>query len=190
MLIMTRVMVSERLEKREADIMNAVDLIVPEIGNGVKNAIVAYKDNFAPSVREDFAAFLINIQDRGYTFEDAMYILSDNLGSIFQDFAQKAIYFEAAGEKEMVDIFTDITETNRLRRQLRDENNAAFTSLRSSFIISVIMVVGYFIFLMITDEFSRHFFLQVTAGKFLLIGMVMLVFMVLAYIATIKSKQI
>lgn len=189
-LVMTRVLVSERMEMREADVMNAVDLIVPEIKNGVKNAIVTYKDNFAPSVRDDFQAFIVNVQDRGYSFEDAMYILADSLGLVFNDFAQKAIYFEAVGEKEMVDIFSDITETNRLRRQLRDENNSAFTSLKVSFIVSTLMTFGYFIFLMFTDDFSRKFFLTQTAGKFLLIIMVIVVFAVLAYISTIKSKSI
>lgn len=189
-LVMTRVLVSERMEMREADVMNAVDLIVPEIKNGVKNAIVTYKDNFAPSVRDDFQAFIVNVQDRGYSFEDAMYILADSLGLVFMDFAQKAIYFEAVGEKEMVDIFSDITETNRLRRQLRDENNNAFTSMKASFIVSTLMTFGYFMFLMFTDDFSRKFFLTQTAGKFLLIIMVIVVFAVLAYISTIKSKLI
>lgn len=189
-LVMTRVMVSERMEMREADVMNAVDLIVPEIKNGVKNAIVTYKDNFAPSIRDDFQAFIVNVQDRGYSFEDAMYMLADSLGLVFMDFAQKAIYFEAVGEKEMVDIFSDITETNRLRRQLRDENNNAFTSLKASFIVSTLMTFGYFIFLMFTDDFSRKFFLTQTGGKFLLIVMVIVVFAVLAYISTIKSKSI
>lgn len=189
-LVMTRVMVSERMEKREADIMNAVDLIVPEVHNGVKNAIVTYKDNFATSVRDDFQAFITNIQDRGYSFNDAMYILSDNLGLVFTDFAQKAIYFEAVGERDMVEIFNDITETNRLRRQLRDENNNAFSNLKASFLVSAAMTFGYFIFLMITDDFSRRFFLTQTAGKFLLLVMVGVVFAVLAYITTIKSKTI
>lgn len=189
-LVMTRVTVSERLEKREADIMNAIDLIVPEIKNGVKNAIVTYRDNFASSVKDDFIAFIINIQDRGYSFEDAMFILSDNLGGVFRDFAQKAVYFEAIGEPDMVDIFTDITETNRLRRELRDENSMAFTGLKTTFIISVLMVVGYFCFIVFTDDFSRWFFLQQTAGKFLLLVMVGIVFAVLSYITTIKSQVI
>lgn len=189
-LVMTRVIVSERMEKREADVMNAIDLIVPEIHNGVKNAIVQYRDNFAPSVRDDFQAFITNVQDRGFTFEDAMYILADNLGPVFQDFAQKAIYFESDGEREMVDIFADIVETNRLRRQLRDENNNAFTSLKASFLVSAGMTFAYFIFLMFTDDFSRTFFLTQTAGKLLLIIMVGVVFSVLAYITTIKSKVI
>lgn len=189
-LVMTRVMVSERMEKRETDVMNAIDLIVPEIGNGVKNAIVTYQDNFAPSVRDDFKAFVNNIQDRGYTFEDAMYILADNLGIVFKDFAQKAIYYEAIGEKEMLDIFSDITETNRLRRQLRDENATAFLGLKSSFIASTVMTGGYFVFLMLTDDYSREFFLTKPIGKVLLIIIVMVVFGVLSYISTIKSKAI
>jgi Flp pilus assembly protein TadB len=190
LLIMTRVMVSERMEKREADVMNAIDLIVPEVKNGVKNAIITYKDNFAPSLREDFAAFITNIQDRGYTFPDAMYILADNLGLVFYDFAQKAIYYEAVGEKEMLDIFSDITETNRLRRQLRDENQSAFANLKAQFFISTLMTGGYFIFLMITDDFSREFFLQNPVGQFLLICMLLVVFGVLSYITTIKSQAI
>ena len=189
-LVMTRVMVSERMEMREADIMNAIDLIVPEVHNGVKNAIVTYKDNFAPSVKDDFQAFIINIQDRGYTFEDAMYILADNLGLVFNDFAQKAIYFEAVGEREMVEIFADITETNRLRRQLRDENNNQFAGLKASFVVSAGMTFAYFIFLMFTDDFSRTFFLTNTVGKFLLLIIVGVVFAVLSYITTIKSQTI
>lgn len=189
-LMLTRVMVADRMERRESDIMDAIDLIVPEVYNGVKNAIVTYKDNFAPSVKDDFQAFITNIQDRGYSFADAMYILSDSLGVVFQDFAQKAIYFESAGEHEMVEIFNDITETNRLRRQLRDENNNAFSALKTSFITSVLMTFGYFIFLMITDDFSRAFFLGQTAGKILLLVIIGIVFAVLAYITIIKSKLI
>lgn len=189
-LVMTRVIVSERMEMREADVMNAIDLIVPEVHNGIKNAIVTYKDNFAPSVKDDFQAFIINIQDRGYTFEDAMYILADNLGLVFNDFAQKAIYFEAVGEREMVEIFADITETNRLRRQLRDENNNQFAGLKASFVVSAGMTFAYFIFLMFTDDFSRTFFLTTTIGKFLLFVIVDVVFAVLSYITTIKSQTI
>lgn len=189
-LVITRVAVSERMEMREADIMNAIDLIIPEVGGGVKNAIATYRDNFAPSIRNDFEVFVTNIQDRGYSFEDAMYMLSDSLGLIFHDFAQKAIYFEAVGEREMLEIFADITEQNRLRRELRDKNNVAFLSLRTNFLISVVMVVGYFCFLMLTDDFSRYFFLQTSAGMFLLLLMLGVVFGVLAYITTIKSKVI
>lgn len=189
-MIITRVAVSERMLRRESDVMNAIDLIVPEIGNGVFNAIVMYRNNFTVSLRPDFEAFISNVQDRGMSFEAAMTILSDNLGYVFHDFAQKAIYYEAIGDKEMLVIFNDLIETNRLRRQLRSENDAAFTALKASFLVSTLMTFGYFLFIIFTDDYSRNFFLKETGGKILLVCMVMIVLLVLSYISTIKSKNI
>lgn len=189
-LILTRVVVSNRMQVRELDIMDAIDLIVPEIQNGVKNSIIVYQDNFKASVIDDFKAFISNVNDRGFSFEDAMYLLADSLGSVFMDFAQKAIYYEALGEPDMVEIFTDIVETNRFRRQLRDENEVKFTGLTFTFIASAAIVVLYAVFIMFTDDFSRNFFLNTTIGKLLLLGSVLVIFGVLAYITTIKSSKI
>lgn len=189
-LVMTRVLVAEKMEHREAEVMDAIDLIIPEIGNGVKNAITLYMDNFAPSIRPEFKAFVSNIQDRGYSFEDAMFILADSLGTIFRDFAQKAVFYEKLGEPDMVDIFTDILETNRNRRQLRYENNLKFAENKMSFILSSFITLGYFVFLLFTDDFSRYFFLESGAGRFLLIVIMGVIIGVLAYITTIKSRTL
>lgn len=189
-LVLTRVVVSEQMERREAEVMDALDLIIPELRNGVKRAIAMYVDNFAPSIQGEFKIFLSNIQDRGYSFPDAMYILSDNLGLIFKDFAQKAINYEAQGDKEMLNIFDDITETNRQRRELRYINEVAFGTLKTSFIVSCAITIAYFVFLMATDSFSRYFFLTTNAGIILLIAIALTMFGVLAYIATIKSRAL
>lgn len=189
-LVATRVFVAGMMEKREADVMDALDLIIPEIGSGVKNAIARYVDNFSPSLQQDFKIFLSNIQDRGMSFEDAMFILADSLGNIFKDFAQKAVFYEALGEEDMRGIFDDIVETNRQRRELRYNNNLEFGVLRLSFIISAGITIGYFIFLMATDWFSRYFFLTTTWGNILLVAIVLTIFGVLSYIATIKSRAI
>lgn len=189
-LVATRVFVAGKMEKREADVMDALDLIIPEIGSGVKNAIARYVDNFSPSLQQDFKIFLSNIQDRGMSFEDAMFILADSLGNIFKDFAQKAVFYEALGEEDMRGIFDDIVETNRQRRELRYNNNLEFGVLRLSFIISAGITIGYFIFLMATDWFSRYFFLTTIWGNILLVAIVLTIFGVLSYIATIKSRAI
>lgn len=189
-LVATRVFVAGKMEKREADVMDALDLIIPEIGSGVKNAIARYVDNFSPSLQQDFKIFLSNIQDRGMSFEDAMFILADSLGNIFKDFAQKAVFYEALGEEDMRGIFDDIVETNRQRRELRYNNNLEFGVLRLSFVISSGITIGYFIFLMATDWFSRYFFLTTIWGNILLVAIVLTIFGVLSYIATIKSRAI
>ena len=189
-LVLTRVVVSGQMERREAEIMDALDLIIPELGGGVKRAISMYIDNFAPSLQADFRLFLSNIQDRGYSFPDAMYMLSDSMGQIFKDFAQKAINYEAQGDPEMLNIFEDITETNRQRRELRYINEVEFNSLKVSFIASTFIAGAYFLFLMATDAFSRYFFLTTTPGIILLIVIALTVFGVLAYISTIKSRAL
>lgn len=189
-LVLTRVIVSERMERREAEIMDALDLIIPELRNGVKRAISMYVDNFAPSIQGEFKIFLSNIQDRGYSFPDAMYILSDSLGLIFKDFAQKAINYEAQGDEEMLIIFDDITETNRQRRELRYINDVVFGTLKTSFIVSCAIAIAYFVFLMCTDAFSRYFFLTTNAGIVMLILIGLTMFGVMAYITTIKSRAL
>lgn len=190
MLIMTRVIVSERMEKRESEVMDAIDLLVPEIHRGTRNAIIAYVDNIPQGIRDDFRMFIINVQDRGYSFNEAMIILADQLGDVFSDFAEKAIYYEALGERDLLDIFTDIVETNRLRRQLREKNNRRFMELKITFIVSTFMTFAYFLFIVSTDMFSRRFLLTTMTGNVCLLIICIIIFGVLAFITTIKSRTI
>lgn len=190
MFTCTRVFVSNRIIKRETDIMDAVDLIIPDIGQGVQNAIMKYLDNFAPAIQGDFRAFVSNITDRGYTFNDAMYILADSLGLVFKDFAQKAIFYEAQGERDMLEIFADIVETNRLRRELRQENEAIFTEVFVSFAVSSLIVALFATYMIMTDEFTYRFFFQTTGGKILFLVLIGIIFAVLSYITTLKSKAL
>lgn len=187
---MTRVYVSNKIIARELEIMDAEDLIIPEIKSGVQNAIMRYLDNFSPALQPDFRAFVTNITDRGYSFNDAMYILADSLGVTFKDFAQKAIFYEAAGEDDMVDIFTDIVETNRLRRELRTENEAVFAELTTSFIVSTGIVAVFGGYMILNDDFTYNFFFNNEFGKIVFLLMFVIVLGVLSYITTIKSRAL
>lgn len=189
-LLLIRVSISEKIEKREACVMDAVDLIIPELRNGVKNAILLHKSNFNPMIINDFNEFDTNVNKRKMSFEDAMLVLSDSLGVLFRDFAQKAISYEASGDIDMLDIFVEIIETNRLRRELRDINNRKYAEIRKDFIISSILMIGYGVYTMLTDEFTRHALTETTWGKFLVIFMIVDTVSVLAFISLIKSKSL
>ena len=93
-------------------------------------------------------------------------------------------------EKKRLNFYFSITETNRIRRELRDKNTTVFNNLKVSFVASAFITFGYFAFLMATDSFSRNFFLHETVGKFLLLVILIVVFGVLAFITTIKSRAI
>jgi hypothetical protein len=188
--VLVRIKVTGAMEKRELAVMDAMDLIIPELHNGVKNAITRYCDNFDPCIRYDFKVFLTNIQERGVSFEEAMTMLADNLGFIFKDFAQKAIFFENIGDPEQKIIFDDIVEQNRLRRELRATNNRKLGELKIAFAASSGIVIFYFWFMVLSDTFSRHFFLYTDFGIFLLILSATIIFSVLAYIYSLQSRTL
>lgn len=189
-LLLIRVSISEKIEKREACVMDAIDLIIPELRNGVKNAILQHKSNFSPMIINDFNEFDTNVNKRKMSFEDAMLVLSDSLGVLFRDFAQKAISYESSGDTDMLDIFVEIVETNRLRRELRDINNRKYAEIRKDFIVSSILMIAYGVYTIFTDDFTRHALLETPWGKFLVLFMIVDTVAVLAFISLIKSKSI
>ena len=189
-LTVIRVVVSERIEKREDCVMEAIDLIIPEMRGGVKNSILSHISNFPEIIRNDFNEFDVNVNRRKMSFEDAMIVLADSLGLIFRDFAKKAISFEASGDLDMLDVFVEVIEMNRLRRELRDSNNKVHAGVRKDFIVSSIMMVGYGAYAMVTDAFTRNALTNTTWGKFLVIFMIVDTVGVLSYISIIKSKSL
>lgn len=189
-LVGTRIRVSSRIEKRELDVMSAIDLIIPSIGGGVKNAIAMYQEKFPKDIRPDFQMFLVSIQDRGVPFDEALFELADNLGPIFRDFAQKAAYFEVTAEPGMEVVFADIVVMNQLRRKLREENNRVFEQSRLAVIVLTVMVVGYLFFILATDPFSRYFLITTVGGRFMLLGIGLTTFLEFSYIITLKSRAI
>lgn len=178
-----------KYEEREANIMDAVDLLVSDIKSGVYNAIIRYKDSFHPDVQPYFLEFIDDIQNKGYGFKQAMLLLNDRLGMTFNEFAQKAILYEEKADKNMDDIFSSIIEVNRQRRSLRYINNIEFANLRMQFIISFIAIMGYAIVSTFIDSWIRAF-LASPWGAGLIIVDLFIVTTVLNTMAVIKSKSL
>lgn len=177
-------------EQRESEIMDAVDLLVSDVRGGIYNAILRYRDSFHPNIRPFFAAFIDDIQNKGYSFKQAMSLLNDKLGPNFTDFAQKAVLYEDKADNTMEDIFSSIIETNRQRRTLRYVNNVKFSELRTQFIVSFILIVGYGLLATLFDPFIFKFLTQNFIGKVMLIGDIVIVAFVLSYLASIKAKSL
>lgn len=184
-----KLMSVSKYEKREAEIMDAVDLLVSDIKSGVYNAIVRYKDSFHPDVRPYFLEFIDDIQNKGYGFKQAMLLLNDRLGMTFTEFAHKAILYEEKADKTMDDIFSSIIEVNRQRRSLRYINNIEFANLRTQFLVSFAAIIGYAIMSMFIDSWIRNFIFS-PAGVIMIIVDIVIVTVVLNYMAVIKSKSL
>jgi hypothetical protein len=179
-----------KYEKREAQIMDAIDLMVSDIGDGVYNAIVKYRDSFHPNIRVYFEELIEDKRNRGYSFKAAMINLERKLGENFTSFAQKAILFEDKGDDEMVGIFSPIIERNAKKRMIRYENNIIFNAFRMQFIVSLGIVVGYVLFSLLLEPFIFHFVLRTNAGKFMLLIDIVLISWVLSYLTSLKTRKL
>lgn len=179
-----------KAEKKEMLIMDAIDILVSDIDGGVFNAVVRYKDNFAPEVRTYFVNFVDNIQAKGYPFKEAMMMLNEDLGYTFSNFAHKAIMYETNGDAEMKDIFSDIIDMNRQKRILREYANKKFRELKLGFIISTMIIVGFIVYSIAFEPFIKNFLLENNAGKIMCLLDIVLFAGVLGYLTSIKVKSL
>ena len=189
-IVILRFMAINKYEQREAEIMDAVDLLVSDVRGGIYNAILRYRDSFHPNIRPFFLAFIDDVQNKGYSFKQAMGALNDKLGYNFTDFAQKAVLYEDKADNTMEDIFSSIIETNRQRRTLRYINNLKFAELRTQFIVSFLLIIGYAAFAAFWDPFIFEFLTTSDLGKLMLVIDIVIVAFVLSYMASIKAKSL
>lgn len=191
LLMITRMRTASSIEKREEIIMTTIDMLVPDIGSGVQNAINKYIDIIPGEIRDDFKSFIDRIVRKTTPFNESMIILADNIGgSVFKDFAQKAIFYEENGNKDSLEIFSDIVETNRLRRELRYENKKIFDYCKSDFITASIVVWGYVLVFGFRESFTKNFILNTTFGQASLILDIVIELAVLMFITSIRSREI
>lgn len=189
-LVMTvfRFIALMRYEKKEAILMETMDLIAMDTEEGVKNAITRYCGNFHPTVRPYFEQFLDDIRYQGYSFKEAMHKLNRNLGSDFSEFARACIQFEYKADDTLIDVFSPIVDSNREKRSQREISNKKFTELRVMFVVSTLVVFGYAGVLLLTEQGARDIIIGTTIGKIATILDFLVITLVLAYITKIKAK--
>ena len=176
-------------EKYENEIMDAVDLLVSDVKGGIHNAIVRYMQSFHPDIRLYFKEFVENTNTKGLSFKSAMVILNDRLGITFSDFAHKAIIYEEKADAEFDDIFSAILEVNRHKRILRAKNNAAFSQIIMTFIITFAAVAGYALYIAFTEPYVGNFLANEMFGKILVIVDFLIFIVVMGRLTLLKSKS-
>ena len=190
LLFITAIKTASSVIDREDKAMTSMDMIIPDIHNGVHNAIKKYEEILPIELRQDFKDFLQRIKS-SMSFRESMIILSDNIGcDVFRDFAQKAIFFEENGEHEAIEMFADIIETNRLRRDLRYSAKLAFDTLKSELLICSAIVWGYGILIGFQENFTRNFFFNTTFGQFLFIVDIVIEIIALGFIVSLRARDI
>ena len=170
--------------------MDAIDLLVSDVKSGIFNSIIRYQNSFHESIRPYFLECIDDVQNKGYSFTTAMESLTDKLGYSFSDFAQKAIYYESKREEGSEGIFGAIIELNRQRRILRRENAIAFKTIKTSLIVSSLMIFAFAMYTGLTDPFISNFLSNTILGRIMILVDVLLVAFVINYLAGIRAKTL
>lgn len=176
-------------ERYEGQVMDAVDLLVSDVKGGIHNAIVRYMQSFHPDIRPYFKEFIENVSIKGLSFKSAMIILNERLGITFSDFAHKAIIYEEKADAEFDDIFSSILEVNRHKRILRAKNNAAFSQIIMTFVVTFAAVAGYAVYIAITEPYVGNFLSHEIFGKILIIADFLIFVVIMGYLTYLKSKS-
>ncbi|MFL8710782.1 hypothetical protein Q3304_08450 [Clostridioides sp. GD02377] len=189
-LVIFRFMSLTQYEKREDDIMSAIDLLVPDIKKGVENSIRSYQNEFKPRIRKYFKSFLDDIDNKGFSFKEAMLVLEDKLGENFRDFASNSISYEEKADEVSDQEFSILIEIHSKKRETRDINKRAFNKTKFEIFSCIAMIGIYCVIAMYQDRFIMNFFLNMQIGKIaVLIHAIVMVFIV-ASLAKIKAKSL
>lgn len=190
--VLFRILTVTRFEKRERQIMDAVDCLCGNISNGVLNAIriCVNTDGIHPDIRGYFSDFLMDVDTMKFSFSNAMYQLNSKLGPSFSDFALKAIDYEDRHEEALLETFASIVMINQQKRDIREQNARIFQEVLVSFFVSVAMIV-VFVFMCIGLEPSVvTFFTQHWYGQMLVLIDICICALVLYFVMSLKAKEL
>ena len=187
---MFKLVVGSQIAHREALIMDAIDLLVADIRDGVYNAIVRYKDNgINPEIAGYFHEFVNNITQNGWTFQQAMQELNVSLGTTFTDFATKAMIYEANQDEDTLEIFSATVDMNANKRMLREENDQIFAQVRLTFVLCLVLIVGSAVLFCLLDQAVAAVFVHSMIGRVLIVIDVFIVAFTLARIADLQNSK-
>lgn len=186
--VMFKFMALTKYEEIENMMMEAQDLIAMGIDAGVKNSIARYTPSLHPTIRPYFANFLNNIDREGYSFNEAMRKLNDDLGDSFNSFANACIEYENKGDNKTREVFSPLIDENEIKRAARETGNRAFAQIRMYFFASTAVTGAFAAYLILTEMEAQALLLDTTFGRIILVIDVVLVVFVLAFITTLKAQ--
>jgi len=158
-----------RRAARAEAIADAEDAICPLARDGVLVAIkkvMETEEYIHKDIRPYFTEFIDNCEMRGYSFRQAMKLLNIQLGSRFDNFAEKAITFEYNERKGMAEVFLDIVDENAVVREINAKKEDLFKKMNRDFLMKTLIIVLFFLYALSVREF-REFMVLTTPGKFI-----------------------
>lgn len=171
-------------------VMMAENIIANAIADGV---VVAVRENINmmhPSVRNIYADFVDDVEQRNTYIKTALEDLQNNLGSISCDFIRKCIVFELEEEHGISGMFKDIVEINNIKMRLRNIMKRKFEEVVFEFIVCSIMI-GVFLFGVIAlYPYIADFYFHKLIGQIVLSLDLLLFVAEFVFITYLRAREI
>lgn len=129
---------------RRYAMMDAEDLIITSLSEGVYPAIRGNIELFSPEVRKIYQSFLDRIVMR-QSVEESLVILGEELGPESNNFISQLIQYESTGRSGMLDIFWDTMKENTHIREDMLEMQMFLKELNKSFMACLTITMVLFI---------------------------------------------
>ena len=177
-------------DTRIESVIEAENIICSNITNGVVIAIRNSIDVMPNQIRGAFRDFLDNIDHKNYHIRTALMELNAQLGSVADDFIKKCIVFETEEEKGISGVFTDITEINNVKMEMRTEMKRRFEEVKTQFIIGGTMIFVFLGGVLAIYPDVAHFYLKTPIGQIVIAIDILIVVMEFVYITYLRAKEL
>lgn len=176
-------------EHRVVAIMDALDLICPLIEtNGVTRSIEICTEYMDPMVQKYFEEFILRVREQNYYFKEAMELLTRDLGTVFKDFAKKAVIYNENPVEGSADIFLDVIDANADMRMILELKKREFDKINFEFVGSFMVIALFVVIMMLINKEFQVFYLTTPFGRTLLIGSLSIVSIIFSILQYLQSR--
>lgn len=171
-------------------VIEAENIISNNIKGGVVLSVKNSLDLMPKEVRNEFKDFVDNVEQKNYHVVVALQELSNNLGTIADDFIKKCIMFETEEEHGYVGVFRDVVEVNNIKTSIRNDIKRKFEDVQQEFLFSIILIAVFLVGSMIIFDTLSWFYLQTLAGNIVIALDALLIVIYFVYITYLRAQEL
>lgn len=175
---------------RIENVIESENILCSNIKDGLVVAVRSSINVIPESLREDFKAFLDNVEHQNYHIKTALLELNQRLGSVSDDFIKKCIVFETEEELGIVGMFQDVVQLNNIKMKMRTKMKRKFEEVVTEFIMGASMI---FIFLggvlAIYPDIAK-FYLKTPLGQIIIALDCLILIGEFVYITYLRAKEL
>lgn len=179
-----------RVRKRKQELLDSMDILCSIMTDGFLKAVKESMSQFPENARPYFDKFLKNVELLNISLPDAVKILNNDVGSLYDEFCDSVITYEANRANGMETLFnfyiSENAQTLERDRRIKRMSDSANIDYFAS--IGAIAVFGVFASTTLAGDSSSGNIWETVFGTIVLAGLLAAAVAIFIYIQYILSK--